>query len=148
MTSPIRASDILKQDARRRVLVSVARREALLNEFERSGSSAMRFARLAGLKYSTFANWVQARRRRRALVRPPGCEAAEGNGLAESGGPVRLFEALVEGGPAGCEEARRAEGGVVIELPGGCRLSVGSPAELPMAAELVALIAEAVRARC
>lgn len=69
MTSPIRASDILKQDAQGRV--PVARREALLDEFERSGSSAMRFARLAGLKYSMFANWVQARHRRRALVRPP-----------------------------------------------------------------------------
>jgi hypothetical protein len=148
MTSPIRESDILKQDARGRVLVSAARREALLDEFERSGSSAMRFARLAGLKYSTFANWIQARRRRRALVQPPGCEATAGNGLAESGGPVRLFEALVEGGSGGCEQARRAEGGVVIELPGGCRLSVGSPAELPMVAELVALIAQAVRARC
>ncbi len=113
-----------------------------------SGASAMRSARLAWLKYSTFANWIQARRRRRALGEPPGCEAAEANGLAESGGPVRLFEAQVEGGPGGCKEVRRAAGGVVIELPGGCRLSVGSPAELTLAAELVALIAQAVRARC
>ena len=148
MTATTREPETLKQDARGRVLVSAGRREALLDEFERSGASAMRFARLVGLKYSTFANWVQARRRRRALVKPPGCEASDGNGLAESGGPVRLFEALVEGGPGGCEEARRAAGGVVIELPGGCRLSVGSPAELPLAAELVALIAQAVRARC
>ena len=148
MTSTTRESDILKVDAHGRVLVSAGRREALLDEFERSGASAMRFARLAGLKYSTFANWVQARRRRRALVPPPGHEAEAADGLAERGGPVRLFEALVEGGPGGCGEVQRAERGVVIELPGGCRLSVGSPAELPMAAELVALIAQAVRARC
>ena len=138
MTSTTRESDILKQDARGRVLVSAVRREALLDEF----------ARLAGIKYSTFANWVQGRRRRRALVQPPEHEAEAADGLAESGGPVRLFEALVEGGPGGCGEVQRAEGGVIIELPGGCRLSVGSPAELPMAAELVALIAQAVRARC
>ena len=148
MTSPTRQSETLKQDVRGRVLVSAGRREALLDEFERSGASAMRFARLAGLKYSTFANWVQARRRRRALVQPPGHEAEAADGLAERGGPVRLFEALVEGGPGGCGEVQRAERGVIIELPGGCRLSVGSPAELPMAAELVALIAQAVRARC
>ena len=148
MTSPIRESDILKQDARGRVLVSAVRREALLDEFERSGSSAMRFARLAGLKYSTFANWIQARRRQRALVQPPGCEATEENGLAARGGPVRLFEALVEGDPSGREEARRAEGGVVIELPGGSRMLIGSPVQLEMAAELVALIAQRTRARC
>jgi hypothetical protein len=143
MTSTTRESETLKVDARGRVLVSTARREALLDEFERGGTSAMRFARLAGIKYSTFANWVQGRRRRRAV----GGEASDGNGLAESGGSVRLFEALVEGSSGGCREARRTEG-VWIELPGGCRLAVGSPAELPMAAELVALIAEAVRARC
>lgn len=78
------------------MLVVAARREALLDEFERSGSSAMRFARLAGLKYSTFANWVQARRRKRALVRPSGCEGRDDEGSAGGGGPVRLFEALVE----------------------------------------------------
>jgi hypothetical protein len=141
MTSTTKGAEILKQDIRGRVLVSAGRREALLDEFERSGSSAMRFARLAGIKYSTFANWVQARRRRRAAAKPAVCEASAG------GGAVRLFEALVEAGSGGCREARRAEG-VWIELPGGCRLSVGSPVELAMAAELVALIAQAVRARC
>ena len=147
MTSPIRASDILQQDARGRVLVSVARREALLDEFERSGSSAMRFARLAGLKYSTFANWIQARRRKRALVQPPLCEASAGNGVAAGDGPVRWFEALVESGLDKCQDGRGTPG-VMIELPGGCRWSVGSPAELPLAAALVALLAPAVRARC
>ena len=147
MTSAIGESDILKQDAHGRVLVSAARREALLDEFERSGASAMRFARLAGLKYSRFANWVQARRRRRAVVRPRGCEGKDEEGSEADGGAVRLFEALVEGGLGGCQEERGTPG-VFIELPGGCRWSVGSPAELPLAAELVALIAQAVRARC
>ena len=147
MTSPIRASDILKQDARGHVLVSAARREALLDEFERSGSSAMRFARLTGLKYSTFANWVQARRRKRALAQPPGGEGREEEGSAAGEDSVRLFEALVEESSDKCQDARGTHG-VMIELPGGCRLSAGSPAELPMAAELVALIAQAVRARC
>ena len=147
MTSPIQAADVLKQDARGRVLVSVARREALLDEFERSGSSAMRFARLAGLKYSTFANWVQARRRKRALAEPPRGEGRDDETSAAGDGSVRLFEALVESGSGKCHDECRTQG-VMIELPGGCRLSVRSPGELPLAAELVALIAQAVRARC
>ena len=110
MTSPIRASDILQQDARGRVLVSAARREALLDEFERSGSSAMRFARLAGLRYSTFANWVQARRRRRALAKPPGGEGRDQEGSAAGGGSVRLFAALVESGLGKCQEERGTNG--------------------------------------
>jgi hypothetical protein len=38
-------------DARGRVRVPVERREALLDEFERSGLSGVKFAQMAGLKY-------------------------------------------------------------------------------------------------
>ncbi|MES1180505.1 MAG: hypothetical protein ABUL66_01440 [Verrucomicrobiota bacterium] len=40
-----------------------ARREQLLDEFERSGVPGLKFAELAGIKYPTFAPWVQKRRR-------------------------------------------------------------------------------------
>jgi len=53
---------ILKSDTRGRVLTPAHRRETLLDEFERSGLSGVKFAALSGIKYSTFAN-----RRRRAL---------------------------------------------------------------------------------
>jgi len=56
---------ILKTDDRGRVRTPVDRREALLDEFERSGVSGMKFAQLAGIKYATFANWIQKRRRTR-----------------------------------------------------------------------------------
>jgi len=49
-----------------RVRVSRARREALLNEFERGGTSGAQFADYVGIKYSTFATWIQKRRRRQA----------------------------------------------------------------------------------
>ena len=147
MTSTTRETGVLKQDARGRVLVTAARREALLEEFERSGSSAMGFARLAGIKYSTFAYWVQARRRGRALVRPATRAGSERGAPAGSGGEVRLFEALVEGASGGGAEARQTRG-IWIVLPGGSRMVVESPVHLQMAAELVALIAQAVRARC
>jgi hypothetical protein len=62
-------------------------------------------------------------------------------------GPVRLFEALVENGAAAGREPMGARG-LLVELPGGSRLTIESPVQLPMAAELVALIAQRGRARC
>jgi hypothetical protein len=57
--------NVLVADARGRVRVSAERWEALLEEFERGGLSGAKFARLAGIKYPTFANWVQRRREAR-----------------------------------------------------------------------------------
>jgi transposase-like protein len=51
--------EVFKQDSRGRVRVPRERREALLEEFERSGASGVKFARLVGIKYQTFASWVQ-----------------------------------------------------------------------------------------
>jgi hypothetical protein len=145
MTSTNSASEVIKQDSRGRVLIPAERREALLGEFERSGASAARFARLAGIKYSTFANWVQARRKRRlsgeVVVSVTG-------GVEKVAGPVRLFEALVEGVPAASPSAPSSAAGLLIELPGGSRVRIDSPGQLEMAAELVSLMAQRARARC
>jgi hypothetical protein len=46
---------------RGRVLISAPQHEALLDEFARSGLSAMAFRRLHGLVYPTFATWIQKR---------------------------------------------------------------------------------------
>jgi hypothetical protein len=129
------------------VRVPAPRREALLDEFEKGGASGAKFARLAGIKYSTFANWVQQRGKRQAPMKPARGEAPNGTGLAGPAGPIRLLEAMVEGGAPGGREPVRAEG-LVVELPGGSRLVVGSPVQLQMAAELVALIAQRARVRC
>ena len=56
------AEELLKVDALGRVRTARERREVLLDEFERSGVAGAKFARMAGTKYSTFANWVQKRR--------------------------------------------------------------------------------------
>ena len=47
----------------RRVRVSRERREAILDEFERSSLSGADFARLHGIKYPTFAGWILKRRK-------------------------------------------------------------------------------------
>jgi hypothetical protein len=57
------AGEILSQDARGPVLVSRERRESLLEEHDRSGLSGVKFAQYVGIKYSTFAYWLQSRRR-------------------------------------------------------------------------------------
>ena len=44
---------ILRQDAQGRVLVSRERRESLLEEYDRSAMSGVKFAQYVGIKYST-----------------------------------------------------------------------------------------------
>ena len=56
---------VLKQDVLGRVKTLKARREQLLDEFERSGLPGLKFAELAGIKYQTFATWARERRRQR-----------------------------------------------------------------------------------
>jgi hypothetical protein len=53
----------LKTDDLGRVRTPQARRESLLDEYERSGLSGAKFAALTGIKYSTFATWAQRRRK-------------------------------------------------------------------------------------
>ena len=55
--------EIFKRDKMGRVRVSRARREALLSEFERGGTNGAQFADYVGIKYSTFATWIQKRQR-------------------------------------------------------------------------------------
>jgi transposase-like protein len=50
-----------------RVRTPRRRREELLAEYDRSGLSQAAFARRAGVRYPTFAHWVQKRRRRADL---------------------------------------------------------------------------------
>jgi hypothetical protein len=41
------------------------RRDALLEEYDRSGMSGVRFAKYVGVKYTTLAYWLKRRRRLR-----------------------------------------------------------------------------------
>ena len=68
-------------DSKGRVRVAKEQRRLVLAEFERSGISAAQFAKVSGIKYSTFAGWLQRQRR----AKPKGQPRA-----------VRLLEAVVE----------------------------------------------------
>ena len=98
---------VLKVDRSGRVWTPRARREEVLDELERSGMAAVKFAALIGVKYPTLASWVQKRRRER------GAGAAAGRPVA-----LGWVEAAVEA----AVEAQG--GGLSVELPGGVRIEV------------------------
>jgi hypothetical protein len=124
MTSISSEPEVFKVDRRGRVHVSAARREALLDECERSGASAPEFARLVGIKYATLAGWRAKRQRQRALAEPPAPA-------------LPLFEAVVEAPPSG-----EAGPGLVIELPGGGRALVSAAGQVPWTAQLLRLLTQ------
>lgn len=135
MTSINTEENVLKSDTRGRVRVTQERREALLAEFERSGLSALRFAKLAGIKYPTFALWVAKRRKAR--------KQADGNdqpsaSVAAATQPVLNF---VEAFTPAAAKTLAAKDGLMIELPGGVRCSASSSLELRLAAELIGMLA-------
>jgi hypothetical protein len=154
MTLMTAKAEVLKQDARGRLRMPLARREALLDEFEKSGVSAAKFARLVGINYATFAGWAQQRRKDRASISTtkaaaPLPETGKPAATVTSAAPLRLLEAVIEQEPP-CKEERKpfAAAGLVVELPGGCRMRIDSPVQLQMAAEFVALVARSLRSSC
>ena len=126
---------ILKRDAVGRVSVPKDKREALLDEFERSSLKGAEFARAAGIRYPTFAYWVQQRRHARGEYRPK----APTSGL-------RLVEAVLPGSAASqasveCRIAPQPEGLEVL-LPGGARVIVASTTQAGLAAQLLKALAQ------
>ena len=108
-------------DTKGRVRTSREQRRLILDVFERSGVSAVEFARRTGLKYSTLAAWRHRHRRskRSGPVRP-----------------VRLLEAVWPAASLPVSET------LPVFLPGGARLELSGTAQLPLA---VALLRELVK---
>jgi transposase-like protein len=129
MTEPMK---LLKTDARGRVRTPQDRREAMLDEFERSGATARSFAKLCGVNYQTFATWAQQRRKGRAAA-----------GRLQV---PRLVEAVVEA-PANTAEQRRCRA-VTVHLPGGARMEVGDVGQAKIAALLLRELAAAGGGAC
>ncbi len=114
---------VLKVDVAGRVWTPRERREAVLDEFERSGMSAAKFAEFIGVKYTTFASWVQKRRR------PPNTGAPAAPSPA-----LRWVEAAIQAPGAG----------LCVHLEGGVRIEITDAAQAKLAAALLrALAAEA-----
>ena len=105
-------------DSKGRLRTSKEQRRVILAEFERSGISAIAFARRTGLKYSIFAAWVQRYRRTK---RP----------LKKS--PLRLLEAVAT-------QPSPVVIALQIQLPGGARLEIGDAGQISLAAALIAAL--------
>jgi ribosomal protein S12 methylthiotransferase accessory factor YcaO len=115
---------VLKTDRLGRVQTPKARREELLDEFERSGLSGIKFAALTGVKYPTFAAWLKRRRQRNAIASVP----------AKPVDSMRWLEAVVEQAQS---PGVPNSAGLVLELPGGARLQIGNVNQAVLAAALV-----------
>lgn len=124
---------ILKTDRLGRVRTPVAQREALLDAFERSGLSGMKFAELHGVKYPSFANWVQQRKRR--------CQVGDSQAGGAGGSSVQWWEAVVDRSPVPADRAGTAGGGLRLELPGGLRMGITAADQVGWAAQLVRTLA-------
>ena len=123
-------SPYLRSDTKGRVRTPRERREQLLDEFEQTGASAAMFAKIAGLRYSTFAEWVNRRRKGRTRSRQ---ENSANQTL------VQFVEAAVE------PRAQLAAGALRIELPGGAHTELRSRDEVVLAAELLQALARNAR---
>ena len=122
-TTNTTALEILKQDRLGRVRTPRIKQEEILAEYDRSGMSGQQFAKYHGLKYQTFATWVQKRRKR------------ESAGEAGASVPVlRWVEAEV--GESDSDQKQKA-GSLVVELSQGAILRVGDEKEAKLAATLL-----------
>ena len=123
---------ILKTDTRGRVFTPRQKRDELLAEFERSGLSGAKFAALAGVRYTTFAGWVQ--QRRKARMGTPCNDSA----VAQQ---VRLVE-VVSGTPVvKGVAASPASPPLRVLLPGGAVIEVADVAQVGVAARLLKALA-------
>ncbi len=108
----------LKADALGRVRTPLAKREEVLDEFEKSGLSGVAFAGLVGVKYPTLASWVRRRRGRPGVAKP----------VRE----VRFLEAV-----AGTGARVTAAAPLELDLPCGARLRIAGLEQVPLAVALV-----------
>jgi hypothetical protein len=119
---------ILKRDTAGRVRTPRERREAILKEFDQSAMSGQKFAKWAGIKYTTFANWLQQRRKQRQAQVPSGAEATD---------EVRWVEAVVGKPPRRKAEAKPTTVGLTVHGPGGVRIEIHEEKQVDWAAKLL-----------
>ena len=127
------AGEVLKRDAHGRVHSTKEHREAVLVEFGRSGLTGPQFARAAGIPYQTFTTW----RKRQAKALEAGDDCPTVVRRRAEPAALRFAEAVVtqpEAGSAACAP-------LIVKLAGGARLEIISPAQVPLAAQLIEALA-------
>jgi hypothetical protein len=128
MTGTTEAVEILKTDALGRVKVTEQRREALLDEFERGEMNAAQFAEFVGVKYQTFATWIQKRRKERTIAKGPKAT------LPLPDGPqMQWAEAVL------VQDTDKEPTGTKLNVivPGGIRIEIADASQTELAADLI-----------
>ena len=126
MTNTTMPDELLKSDVMGRVRTSPERRELLLDEFERSGLTGPKFAAMVGVKYQTFASWIQKRRKARGTYRQ-----VEVSAPVPSVPPsLQWFEAVA---PPEVAEGK----GLRLDLPGGASVKIADGGQAVLAARLL-----------
>ena len=127
---------VLKTDLLGRVKTSAAQREAMVDEFERSGLCGTKFAAVAGVNYQTFASWVQNRRRATGAYsdiknKPVAKKTVRGGvpALPELGWVEAVMDNAVV--PVTKNAVLR------LELPGGASVQIADEAQAALAAALL-----------
>lgn len=123
-TSPPPDLQLLKTDTRFRVRTPAAQRDALLDLYERGTLTAKAFAASHGIKYPTFAVWVQQRRKR-------------SNSNTPESSPLRWVETVLPQPPTTLQQV------CCLEFPHGIKLTLSHEAQLPLAARLIVLVVNA-----
>lgn len=132
------ALKILKRDAVGRVSYSPEQREAILDEFERSGLKGVAFGRMTGRQYQTFAAWIQRRRHERGDYRMKSPPAGGAVMRQEPERTARLMEVVMaKAEPAGAEDAAALK----VELPCGTCLAVANERQAVLAARVIQALA-------
>ena len=115
---------LIRSDRRGRLLVRAEQRTAILRAFDSSSLSAMAFCRQHGLCYSTFATWIQ--KRRKENVAP--ASAVHSPVLANpSFIEVRLEEAATS----------RPLHPLKFNLPSGASVEICDPSQVPLLVDLL-----------
>ncbi len=130
-TTLMHSDTLLRTDTRGRVRTPAKRREELLDEFERSGIAATKFAALVGIKYQTFACWVQRRKRQSAADQPP---SAGEDAAAASPRPRLTF---VEAVSTPAAPIAPQPVGLRVHLEQGAQLEIADEQGVVLAAQLL-----------
>lgn len=128
MTSTTRLVDGIT--SRGQMRVSRKRREVLLAQFDQSSMSGPKFAKQAGIKYSTFSNWLQKRRRQGNKITPASTSSPG------SWSKVNWLEAVVNGSRQK-EPPKLATATLIVHVPGGMRLELSDGKHVKLAALLL-----------
>jgi len=122
----------LKTDALGRIHVKPEQREAMLDAFEHSNMSAVKFAEHHGIKYTTLSGWIQRRRRERREYEPR--REPVPNALIES-----LVELDLSAGPGKPERvtSTSASSTLRLEHASGLRMIIADAHQARLAAILI-----------